>query len=141
MTLPLLKRKWTKIQKEVWENVETYTNLIVNSDLEGFLNYFHKDYSGWNYCELMPVNKSDLKNELLHLPKLKNTSYNITPLAINIFNDVAIVHYYFSATFKTTDGKEKLKNGRNTDILLKQKDKWQLIGDHFGTLKPDKSIT
>jgi ketosteroid isomerase-like protein len=47
---------------------------------------------------------------------------------------VAIVHYYYSAAYKNTDGKEKVKKGRNTDILLKQKDKWVLIGDHVGRL-------
>jgi hypothetical protein len=134
MTLPLLKQKWTKTQKEVWKNVETYTDLIMKGDVEGFLDYFHKDYSGWNYCEFLPGNKTGIKNELWHLPKRKSVSYNIMPVAINIFDDVAIVHYYYSADYKNTDGKEKAKKGRNTDILLKQKDKWVLIGDHVGLL-------
>jgi ketosteroid isomerase-like protein len=138
MAFPLSKREWTEIQREIWKNVETYTNLIMKGDVEGFLDYFHKDYSGWNYCELMPVNKTDVKNELWRLPKRKIVSYNITPVAINIFNDAAIVHYYYSAAYKNTDGKEKAKKGRNTDILLKQKDKWILIGDHVGLLERKK---
>jgi ketosteroid isomerase-like protein len=132
MVLSLSKLEWTKTQKEVWKNVETYTSLIMKGDVEGFLDYFHKDYSGWNYYELKPVNKINIKNELWNLPKREIDSYNITPVAINIFNDAAIVHYYYSATFKNTEGREKTKKGRNTDILLKQKDKWVLIGDHVG---------
>ena len=88
MTLPLSKLEWTETQKEVWENVEAYTDFIMKGDVKGFLNYFHKDYSSWNYYELMPVNKTDIKNELRHLPKRKIVSYNITPVAISIFNDV-----------------------------------------------------
>jgi len=134
MVLPLSKQKWTETQKKVWKNVEAYTDFIMKGDVQCFLNYFHKDYSSWNYYELMPVNKTDIKNELCHLPKRKISSYNITPIAISIFNDVAIVHYYYSVAYKNTDGKEKAKNGRNTDILLKQKDKWVLIGDHVGRM-------
>ena len=32
-------------QKEVWGNVETYTNLIMKGDVKEFLKYFHNDYS------------------------------------------------------------------------------------------------
>ena len=132
MTLPLSKQEWTETQIEVWKNVESYTKLIMNGDVECFLEYFHSDYSGWNYYALMPVNKSNVKNELQQPPKQKIVSYNINPVAINIFNDVAIVHYYFSGAYKNVNGKEISKRGRNTDILLKQKNKWVIIGDHVG---------
>jgi len=135
MALSQLKQEWTETQREVWKNVETYTDLIMKGYVEGFLDYFHRDYSSWNYCELLPVNKTDIKNELWDLPIRKITSYNITPVAINIFNDVAVVHYYYSAAYKNTDGKEKAKKGRNTDMLLKQKDKWVLIADYVGMFR------
>ncbi len=135
MAHPLSKQEWTETQIEVWKNVGSYTKLIMNGDVEGFLEYFHNDYSGWNYYELMPVNKSDVKNELQQLLKREISSYNINPVTINIFNDVAIVRYYFSGTYKNTDGKEILKQGRNTDILLKQKNKWIIIGDYVGNYR------
>ncbi len=132
MVLPLSKKEWNPAQKEVWGNVETYTNLILKGDVKGFTDFFHKDYAGWNNCDLMPVNRTDIKKELQILPNRKIASYNITPVAINIFNDVAIVHYYYSTAYKNKDGLERSKKGRNTDILLRQKDKWVLIGDHVG---------
>ena len=134
MALTLSKREWTASQKEVWENVETYTKLIMKGYVDRFLDYFHKDYSSWNINESMPVSKTDIKYELQHLPKREIASYNITPVAINIFNDVAIVHYFYSAVYKNSDDKEKAKHGRNTDLLFKQKNKWILIGDHVGSL-------
>ena len=121
-------------QREVWENVETYTELIMKSDVKGFLKYFHNDYSGWNYNDLLPVNINNVKNELSHFPKREILSYNITPVAINVFNNVAIIHYYYSVAFKNSDDNDKTKSGRNTDVLLKQKNKWVLIGDHVGFL-------
>ena len=119
-------------QREVWDNVKNYTELIMKNDVTNFLVYFHKDYSSWNYHELIPINKNDIKNELENFPQRKISSYNIIPVSINIFNDVAIVHYFYTANYKNTDGQEKEKKRRNTDILLKQKDKWVLIGDFIG---------
>lgn len=124
--------KWTNKQKRVWKNVENYTSLILRGDVNGFLEYFHQDYTGWNYNEVLPVTKTDIKNELQHLPKWEILDYKIIPVTINIFNDVAIVHYYYSVTYKNKAGKEKVKAQHNTDVLLKQKNKWILIGDHQG---------
>ena len=43
MTFNLSKQTWTETQKEIWKNVEAYTNLIMKGDVESFLDYFHKD--------------------------------------------------------------------------------------------------
>jgi ketosteroid isomerase-like protein len=126
----LSKQEWTNKQKEVWRNVETYTSLIINGDVKKFSDYFHKDFSSWNFYDLMPISKTNIKKELQHFPKREIEFYNITPVSIKVFDDVAIVHYFYSAEYKNTSGKERTKQGRNTDILLKQKDKWVLIGDN-----------
>ncbi len=46
--------------------------------------------------------------------------------------NVAIVHYYYSTLIKNVEGKERNRSGRWTDILMKQGDKWVLIGDSGG---------
>lgn len=43
---------------------------------------------------------------------------------------LAYVHYYYSYLYKDAEGKEKSSFGRWTDILMKQGDKWVMIGDH-----------
>ena len=43
------KEKLSSQEKEVWNNVENYTKLIMENDFNGFLEYFHNGYSGWNY--------------------------------------------------------------------------------------------
>lgn len=118
-------------QNEVWENVKKYTSLIMQNDVKKFLKYFHKDYTGWNYKAFLPVKKTDIKNELLHLPKRKIIEYEIFPLSIQVVNKTAIVHYIYSAKYSDTNGKEKEKNGRNTDILIKQQNKWMIVADHI----------
>ena len=135
----LLQHTFNDNQKKIWANVEKYTALIMTGDMDGFLEYFHNNYSGWNYKAFLPVKKSDIKNELLHLPKREICSYQIVPMEIKIVNDIAIVHYSYSVIYKNNDESEKEKIGTNTDILLKQKTKWMIIADHVGDYKLSES--
>ncbi len=131
----LLQHKLSVDQKEIWKNVEKYTALIMKGNMDGFLEYFHNNYSGWNYKAFIPVRKADIKNELLHLPKREICSYRIIPMEIKIIKDIAIVHYSYSVIYKNEDGSEKEKSGLNTDILLKQDEKWMIIADHVADYK------
>jgi ketosteroid isomerase-like protein len=58
--------------------------------------------------------------------------YEITPLAITVRGEFAVVHYYYSQVSKSSEGKMSNVKGRWTDILLKQGDRWVLIADHGG---------
>jgi len=132
-SVQLLGQEWSEKQKEVWKNVETYWGLDAKRDLEGFMSYCHDDYSSWFNLDALPSNKATVR---------KFVSYNfqttqilvqeIKPVAIKIHGNIAIVHYYYSRVVKDAEGKEKNRNGRWTDILMKEGDKWVLIGDHGG---------
>ena len=127
----LFGQEWSAEQKEVWKNVETYWDLYAKGDLEGFMGYIHTDYSGWNNQDALPINKALIGKNVVHEFKtFKVLLYNIQPVAIKIHGDVAIVQYYWSNVIKETEGKEINQKGRWTDILMKQGDKWVLIGDH-----------
>lgn len=58
--------------------------------------------------------------------------YTIHPLAIQIYGNIAFVHYNYAHILKPLEGEEISSEGRWTDILLKQGDKWIMIGDHGG---------
>ena len=115
----LLSNDWNKVQKDIWANVIEYTKLILEGEWEKVLEFFHEGYSGWNNYGLIPANKIDIVHELQHLKKKEVSSYTLTPV-------------------NTAKGKLKTKRTRNTDILLKQKDKWILIGDHVGKLENEQ---
>jgi ketosteroid isomerase-like protein len=133
-SMPLCAQEWSSAQKDIWKNVETYTALGVERNVEGFLEYFHNDYCGWDYEDALPVNKVDLRNYLENSDwkMRKILYYDIKPVAIKIHGDIAFVHYYFAMLIKDGEGKEKSVSGRWTDILMKQGNKWFLIGDHGG---------
>jgi ketosteroid isomerase-like protein len=129
----LLGQEWSAEQKEVWKNVETYWDLDSKEDLEGFMSYFHDDYSGWYNLNPLPGDKAKARKFITHGYKTTETMiHDIQPVAINIHGNVAIVQYYYSRVFKDAEGKEKNENGHWTDILMKQGDKWVMIGDSGG---------
>ncbi len=38
---------FNKEQREVWSNVEHYVGLLSSGDIDGFLEYYHDDFTGW----------------------------------------------------------------------------------------------
>lgn len=135
----LFAQEWSTDQKDVWKNVETYWDLGAKGDVEGNLGYYHNDFSGWvNSAHLPDDRATRVKFIKFFLPKTKTLFYNIQPLAIKIHGNVAIVHYSYTEVTKSGDEKEKTEQGRWTDILIKQGDKWIMIGDHGGATSEDQ---
>ena len=133
-SVQLFGQEWSEKQKEVWKNVETYWDFSAKGDVEGFLDYFHDDYSGWNNQDALPDNKATVHKFVSHAFKTRKILVQeIKPVGINIHDNVAIVQYYYSRILRDVEGKEKNISGRWTDILMKQEDKWVMIGDHGGT--------
>lgn len=133
-SVQLFGQEWSKEQKEIWENVETYWDLSAKGDVEGFLSYVHDDYSGWSNSDALPDDKISMRKYLSHVFKTRKVLVQVLkPVAINIHDDVAIVQYYYTRLITDVEGKEKDRSGRWTDILMKQGDKWVMIGDHGGS--------
>lgn len=134
----LYAQEWSTDQKEVWKNVETYWDLGAKGEIEEFLTYFHDDFSGWNIGAALPANR-DERIKIIRFSQSRNKSlfYRIQPLAIKIHGDVAFVHYYYMDITEDDEGNETEVQGRWTDILIKQGDKWIMIGDHGGPIPGD----
>lgn len=129
----LFAQQWSDAQKEVWKNVETYWDLAAKGDTEGFLTYFHSDFSGWVNTAHLPHDRATREKFIrFYNPKTKTLLYDINPLAIKIHGNIAIVHYSYTDVSRYGEEKEKVEQGRWTDILIKQGDKWVMIGDHGG---------
>jgi ketosteroid isomerase-like protein len=112
---------------------------MAKGDVNGFLDYFHQDYIGWDNDSRVPQNKEETKKWVAYAYQgVKIAVYEIQPLAIKIYGDVAFVHYLYSMA-REIDGKKSMESGKWTDILLKQGTKWVLIGDHGGADKSDKN--
>ena len=111
---------------------------MAKGDLNGFMEYFHSDYVGWDNDSRLPSTKEETKKWFNYAyQSVKIPVYEIKPVAIKIYGDVAFVHYYYVMAKETQDGKKKNESGHWTDILLKQGNKWILISDHGGSDKSE----
>jgi len=130
---PVAAGDWSAAQQEVWKNVEAYWAVLAKGDVDGFLGYMHEDYVGWSLSSPAPESKAQAAKYLRFFVGRGTTEfYDITPVAIVVHGDVAVVHYFYYEVAKDSDGKMKTERGRWTDILVKQGDRWVLLGDHGG---------
>ena len=126
-------QEWSTAQKEVWKSVETYSELGAKEDLDGLMSYFADDYLGWSTSSAMPGTKAEARKWIAHAFETSQTVLQtLKPVGIAIHGDVAFVHYYFTSLEKNAKGEEKTIQGRWTDILKKQGNRWVLIGDSGG---------
>jgi len=127
--------EWTPEQETVWKTVQEYNGYFLKGDFEKYISYCDPDYLGWNYQYDIPWDKSTFAEwSKYYFETTKIVQWNIMPVGIKIHDNVAFVHYYFSGIEKDKDGKEKVLSGRFTDILMKEGNKWLIIGDHGGEL-------
>lgn len=133
IALNLQAQQWTTEQLEVWKTVQTYTDIANKGDVEGFLNYFDESFLGWPYGSDAVHNKQ-IRAEWIkyYLPINTTVMSTITPEAIWVKGDFAVVHYFYTDITKDKDGKTSLSSGRWTDILMKKGNKWVMIADHGG---------
>ena len=131
---PLSAQEWSAAQKEVLKAVELSWASWKEQNLEEFLSHLHPEFSGWSYSDDLPNSKdSEGKWAQFSFETEKLLIYEIKPVVIHVYNNVAIAHYYYSDVVKDTEGKQEARKGRLTDILIKDEGKWLFIGWHGGS--------
>jgi len=135
---PLFAQEWSEAQKEVWDTIKKAWELSAQRDLDGFLSMLHDDYSGWYYESAMPGSKESARKwGSYYYKKTKVLVWDIKPVAVKVHGNFAFVHYYYSLLHEEKKGEEEFSQGRWTDILKKEGDKWLLIGDHGGEMEDE----
>jgi len=135
---PASAQQWSAEEQEVWQNVEAYWDLIAKEDVDEFMTYMDDDFLGWARGQWVPTTKNDRLVSLRHnLATTENVWYTLKPVGIKVHGDVAIAHYFFTSTDRDADGDEVTTTGYWTDILMKQGDKWVMIGDAGGAVSDD----
>jgi hypothetical protein len=101
----------------------------------GHRPYFHDDFLGWDLGQGFPTNKAE-RVALMgrEFETFDTFFYVLKPAGIKIHDNIAIVHYYFTYTVKDLKGEETTGSGHWTDILMKQGNKWVMIGDAGGAV-------
>jgi len=128
----MFAQEWSPAQKEVWKTVETMWELSAKGDVDGELAYCDEELSLWIQNDPLPLGKTSFRKWITFYAKTEQTLIQeLRPVAIKVFPEFALVHYYVAAVSKASPS-EKAEEGslRITDIFRKQANKWFLVGGH-----------
>ncbi len=133
--------EWTEAQKELWKSVETRWEDSIQGNVEAIMDGFHDNAVSWrlryhiDYDAPITLGK-DLITAIYESwlsSQFKPISYELEPLAIDIFGDMANVFYRYKyekgGILKTYPGKAMLS-------YIKQHNKWLIIGQMLTWEKP-----
>jgi ketosteroid isomerase-like protein len=120
----------TDDEKEIWKNEKAYMGFFQKEDPEGVLTFWDKGGIGWPMGTPQPSGNSEARNKYLEdlFARTKVITFEIRPMAIKVFGDVAVVHYFVDWVSQDSEGnKEKLKT-RITHTWMKKEGQWKIIG-------------
>jgi len=127
-------QSYSKAEQKVIDAVNDYWEISAGSDKKAWKDVFHDSYKGWNKSSEALSNKTMVskwidynwgKDEVLY--------WNINPIGVQLYDNFAIVHYYYMIVDKNKETeKSTTSTGRWTDVLINVKGKWKLLSDHGG---------
>lgn len=120
-------------QADVWAVIERQWNDDEDKDNRWIDDLLADDFAGWNTGSPAPRNKSSTKmwdRVLDNVDEMR--AHELYPLSIIVHDDVAIVHYLYSAAVENADDEIEMERGRFTDVLIRTDDGWKFIAWHGG---------
>jgi ketosteroid isomerase-like protein len=137
----LFGHEMSSTQQEVWRLEELRIAYISARDVQNFRAMYHQNFVGWPSRVPAPVGHSDIGGRILEaieeereLPLIK-----LRREAIQIFGDVAIVHYAVSRTLNSESG-EAGGGGewmKVTHTWMRVGETWKIIGGMAAPLKKE----
>jgi len=133
LVVPLFAQEWSTEQSDAWASELAYWEAFAAGDVEKTLTYMHEDYQGWSYGDYLPSDKASTRKFFSHwFPKTETFTWEATPISIIVHGNVAVLHYIVSAHSSNEKGEHTNWEQRWTDTLIKEGDRWRLLGDHGG---------
>ena len=117
-------QEWSAEQKEVLKMEITYWDYFKEGDIQRYMTLWHKDVIAWPSWSPKPVGKEALEKGTAGKPWFKLSSYDLKPLAINIFDNFAIIY----SRVNQVRGENQVSSARIGHFYMKQDGKWQIIG-------------
>jgi hypothetical protein len=110
--------EWSDSQKKIWSMQKTLWELWVKGDMEKRKKLYHENSVIWEFGGLFPSGKDVLNRYYTII-----VSFDLEPLEIRIFDNVAIVQY--RCKYETPGANYSF---RFTNIWMNQDGKWEIIG-------------
>jgi hypothetical protein len=115
-------------QQELWLRVEELWALARSQDAAAIRRALHPHYAGWDMSAPLPHDRNSavasVSGESSQLAE-----YRLEPLSVEVYDHrVGIVHYEYSARVVPTGSHPRAVTGKWTEIYLKQRGAWVMIG-------------
>jgi hypothetical protein len=122
---------WSPKQKEIWDCEIEYWESLRRGNREKYLSLWHPDALFWPHWVEHPIEKLYLETCVRRLEPSKAT-VNITPEAIRIFCNQAIIYYSSSYLYVADDNTSINREDRIVHMWLYENEKWLIIGGMNG---------
>jgi ketosteroid isomerase-like protein len=122
--------QWSGDQKSVWGQEQAYWKYCQAMEMDQYLSLWHPRVVAWPSFYSVPAGKDNIGDWLMDRLKQGFTmkSYDLDPLAIEVTDHVAVVHYRVKYSWVDKAGKETPVASRITHTWIKNGDNWQIIG-------------
>ena len=134
--------EFTPDEKAVWQLEEAYWRYVQAGDVENYVTLWHARFVGWPCFSSEPSDKSKIGGWVQEIRdnRLKFT-YELRPLAVRVFDDVAIVQYAAEYVTQYDDG---TRSGAGlwrkfTHTWKKTDGRWQIITGMCAAQEPVKA--
>lgn len=124
---------WNKEQREVWNNLETHWDHLINKRVDEFLKYIHPQFIGYGHESPLPVDKPWLAKWVGFWTQTTNIVIcELRPIDIRFHGDIAILQYFiFTIEINQTDkGKRVIRRYTMTWKKQPEAGRWIVIASH-----------
>lgn len=118
-------------QEAVWQLEEAYWRYVSSGNVEAYVALWHDDFVGWPCFSWTPTRKVNIGSWVEEIRDNNWTlTYELRPEAVQLFGDVAVVHYAAEYVYGYPDGTSKGKGEwrKFTHTWMKVGESWQIIG-------------
>lgn len=116
-------------QRQVWSQEEKYWEFVKAEDRDSYVALWDENFVGWPFTSAEPIRKEQIRRDpfiMLHERKLQ--SAQLEPKAVEMFKDVAIVHYRVTAIYEFKEGGTGKQVARITHTWRRTNGSWLIIG-------------
>lgn len=125
-------------QVAVWAVIEQQWSAGRDGDTDWIDELLTSDFVGWPYDSPAPRTRASTEMwDDFGRKQWKPLTHELYPLSIVVRGDTAIAHYLFTNAGETPDGKVVTRNGRYTDVLVRERGEWKFLSWHGGDFPPE----
>ena len=127
------RRRWSRDEKTVWKEEESYWRYLESGDIDAYLRLFHEGFVSWPYESPRPSDKPAVRQMIEDLRmSYRLVTYELNPLAIKVIGDTAVVYYSVRYVVET-QGEEIEDIRRVSHTWVRDDGNWKILGGMSST--------